>query len=135
MEKKVTKIFWVYSLALMLLLCVNSNAQESKVRAMFKSESQITEWGNAQFGHVDTTHLVINDRSVFILIGDTCSGLYCYSINIFKQVDGQWQLAIERVVRTVEMMTGKSIETYQEKVVFRTISGKSILEIPFKALD
>lgn len=136
MEKKVN-IQSLLLLLLFVLLTMHTHSQElfttelkwnfsdSITKAAFQTQNQIIEWGKnfSPFATVQSATFYIRNRTVFILMVDKCSGIYCPSIYIFEVKNKLWQLIASTHARLKEQIK-MDVDGNQGKIIFKTKSGQ-----------
>lgn len=147
MGKLVIAIQVVFFFTLIVLLTLNSSSQvfltkelkweslDSISTRVFKDTDQIMEWGNSfgPFSIVKSEKFCINSDDVYVLTVDLCSGIYCPSIYVFKNVGDHWHLMKSSQASIWQELSIES-DTINEKLIFFT-KLSHLGDLPFKNLE
>lgn len=108
--------------------------QDSIESLVFKEKNKINEWGKIQFpfSSVFSKDFSTNEINFNVIIVEECSGLPCWSIYIFTEKKGVWQL-IAKTNATLKEQLMLDIDYKKEMLIFKTISSK-IGELSFETL-
>jgi hypothetical protein len=107
--------------------------QDSISEVILQDTNQIVEWGIYAHATYKSENLYIEDKNVFILIVDVCSGIYCYNISVFRKENKNWRLITSTNANLTQQIKIK-VDNEKQKIIFRTKSGQ-IGELPFETLN
>jgi hypothetical protein len=144
MYKKAIKIQFLFFL--LLFISIRSNSQNTFTRELkwlfpglqktiYIDTNHIIESGLRNWGTLasyKTKRIRIEENNIFILMVDICSGIYCPSIDIFKEENNKWFL-ITSSRANLQSRLKIEVDTCKKKLMFKAGTSQ-IGELPFETL-
>lgn len=126
----------IYILAIMLFSKLDAYSQKNiPMNYKFENKSKILEWGKEEFGYCgDTINYIVNERDIFILIGDNLSGVERKTIFVFLRSSfGYWELFFVNHTNTNKVEV--ELNQNRKEIIFKSKLSETLLILPFEALQ
>ncbi len=124
------RLLWIiFGLA---VLTVHSAGQVADLQRS-DSEEEILKWGRTKYGSCEFKKAEIRDKQLFLLFGDSGSGVKRLTAYIYVYEHDEWKLLLVRYTGYTEI----NVEVRKDPAEVALVSGNgdTIVEVPYSSLS